>query len=109
MDFSMEGAWSKTTLTDALDPRLRVRSGSRSRMVCETSTASAFDSFSTLMLRAGRPFERATVVASTEVSRTVPRVPSGTEPSAAGIGHFATCAAEVAELPTWMASSLSEV
>ncbi len=76
-------------------------------MVCETSTASAVLSFRTLMLRAGRPLERATVVASTERTSTSAIVPSLTGPSGAGIDQAATCLALVVALPTWMASSVS--
>ena len=80
--------------------------GSRSRMVCDSATESASLSLRMLTLSAGRPSERAMVVASTERTATSATEASLTGRSVAGTYQPATCRAVVGVWPTWMASSV---
>ena len=77
-------------------------------MACGTSTtASAPVSLRMLTLSAGRPSDRAMVVASTDWTSTSASVPSFTGPSGAGIGQLADLlGAGRSSSPTWMASSM---
>ncbi len=75
-------------------------------MVCDSSTESASDSLRMLTLSAGRPSERAMVVASIDRTATSATELSRTGPSAAGIDHRAICRALLGVRPTWMASSV---
>ena len=76
MDCSMDGAWSKTTWIVAFWPRPAAMPGSRSVIRWEISTASASVSLRMLTLSAGRPSDRAIVVASTDCTSTAASVPS---------------------------------